>query len=62
VITKLVAQPNGGREVRTVVGAAFGSDKVNEQVALVQAGVVNAVGLGHLANIVLNGGDVTRRP
>jgi len=51
-ITKLVAQPKGSRTARTVVGAAFGSDKVNEQVAPVQAEVVNALGLGHLANIV----------
>jgi NADP-dependent 3-hydroxy acid dehydrogenase YdfG len=51
-IKKLVAQPRGSRVARTVVGAAFGSDKVNERVAPVQADVVNALGLGHLANIV----------
>jgi NADP-dependent 3-hydroxy acid dehydrogenase YdfG len=51
-ITKLVAQPKGSRAARTVVGATFGSDKVNEELAPVQADVVNALGLGHLANIV----------
>jgi NADP-dependent 3-hydroxy acid dehydrogenase YdfG len=51
-ITKLLAQPKGSRAARTVVGATFGSDKVNERVASVQADVVNALGLGHLANIV----------
>jgi hypothetical protein len=34
-----------------VVGAAFGSDIVNEQTAPVQARVVEALGLGHLAKI-----------
>jgi len=32
-----------------VVGAAFGSDTVNEQTAPVQAHVVEALGPGHLA-------------
>src|SRR5215468_6464821 len=32
-IAKLVAQPKGSRPPRTVVGAAFGSDIVNEQTA-----------------------------
>jgi NAD(P)-dependent dehydrogenase (short-subunit alcohol dehydrogenase family) len=50
-ITKLVAQPKGSRPARTVVGAAFGSDTVNEQTAPVQAHVVEALGLGHLAKI-----------
>jgi NAD(P)-dependent dehydrogenase (short-subunit alcohol dehydrogenase family) len=49
---KLVAQPKGSRPARTVVGAAFGSDTVNEQTAAVQAHVVEALGLGHLAKIV----------
>jgi NAD(P)-dependent dehydrogenase (short-subunit alcohol dehydrogenase family) len=50
-IAKLVAQPKGSRPARTVVGAAFGSDIVNEQTAPVQAHVVEALGLGHLAKI-----------
>ena len=50
-IAKLVAQPKGSRSARTVVGAAFGSDIVNERTASVQAHVVEALGLGHLAKI-----------
>ena len=50
-IAKLVAQPKGSRSARTVVGAAFGSDAVNEQTAPVQAQVVEALGLGHLAKV-----------
>jgi len=51
-IAKLVAQPKGSRPARTVVGAAFGSDTVNAQTAPVQAHVVEALGLSHLANVV----------
>ena len=50
-IAKLVAQPKGSRPARTVVGSAFGSDAVNEQTAPVQAHVVEALGLGHLAKV-----------
>jgi NADP-dependent 3-hydroxy acid dehydrogenase YdfG len=50
-IAKLVAQPKGSRSARTVVGSAFGSDAVNEQTAPVQAHVVEALGLGHLAKV-----------
>jgi NAD(P)-dependent dehydrogenase (short-subunit alcohol dehydrogenase family) len=50
-IAKLVAQPKGRRPARTVVGAAFGSDTVNEQTAPIQAHVVEALGLGHLAKV-----------
>ena len=50
-IAKLVAQPKGGRPPRTVVGAAFGSDIVNEQTAPVQAHVVETLGLSHLAKV-----------
>jgi NAD(P)-dependent dehydrogenase (short-subunit alcohol dehydrogenase family) len=49
-IAKLVALPKGSRPARTVVGAPFGSDTVNEQTA-VQARVVEALGLGHLAKV-----------
>jgi NAD(P)-dependent dehydrogenase (short-subunit alcohol dehydrogenase family) len=51
-IAKLVAMPKGSRPARTVVGEAFGSDTVNEQTAPVQAHVVEALGLGHLAKMV----------
>jgi NAD(P)-dependent dehydrogenase (short-subunit alcohol dehydrogenase family) len=50
-IAKLVALPKGSRPARTVVGAPFGSDTVNEQTAPVQAHVVEALGLGHLAKL-----------
>jgi hypothetical protein len=51
-IATLVAQPKGSRPVRTVVGAAFGSDILNQQTAPVQAQVVEALGLRHLANVI----------
>jgi len=50
-VARLVAQPKGSRPVRTVVGAAFGSDTVNEQTASIQAHVIEALGLGHLAKV-----------
>jgi NAD(P)-dependent dehydrogenase (short-subunit alcohol dehydrogenase family) len=50
-IAKLVVLPKGSRPARTVVGAAFGADTVNEQTAPVQAHVVEALGLGHLATV-----------
>jgi NADP-dependent 3-hydroxy acid dehydrogenase YdfG len=50
-IGKLVALPRGRRPARTVVGAAFGSDTVNEQTAPVQAHVLETLGLGHLAKL-----------
>jgi len=50
-VAKLVGQSKGSRAARTVVGAAFGSDKANEDVAPVQAKVVEALGLSHLEKI-----------
>src|SRR5262245_53680131 len=50
-IAALVALPKGNRPARTVVGAAFGSDAVNAQTAPIQAHVVEALGLGHLAEV-----------
>ena len=50
-VAKLVGQAKGSRAVRTVVGAPFGSDKANEDVAPVQAKVVEALGLSHLENV-----------
>jgi NAD(P)-dependent dehydrogenase (short-subunit alcohol dehydrogenase family) len=50
-IAKLVALPKGTRPARTVVGAPFGSDTVNEKTAPVQTHVVEALGLGHLAKL-----------
>jgi NAD(P)-dependent dehydrogenase (short-subunit alcohol dehydrogenase family) len=50
-IAKLVAQPKGSRPARTVVGVAFGADAVNAQTAPIQAQVIDALGLGHLAKV-----------
>jgi NADP-dependent 3-hydroxy acid dehydrogenase YdfG len=50
-IVRLVGQAKGTRAVRTVVGAPFGSDKANEDVAPVQAKVVEALGLSHLEKV-----------
>jgi NAD(P)-dependent dehydrogenase (short-subunit alcohol dehydrogenase family) len=56
-IAKLVAQPKGSRPARTVVGAAFGSDRVNEQIAPIQAQVVDALGLARLGKVESPGGS-----
>src|SRR6267154_5101877 len=50
-IAELVGQSKGSRATRTVVGASFGSDKANEDVAPVQAKVVEYLGLSHLEKI-----------
>jgi NADP-dependent 3-hydroxy acid dehydrogenase YdfG len=50
-IATLVGQTKGSRAARTVVGAPFGSDKANEDVAPVQAKVVEALGLSHLERV-----------
>src|SRR5262245_47736924 len=50
-IVSLVAQSKGSRPARTVVGAPYGSDKANEDVAPVQATVVEALGLSHLERV-----------
>src|SRR6188472_1909973 len=50
-IVKLVGQPKGSRAVRTVVGAPFGSDQANEDVAPVQSKAVEALGLSHLEKV-----------
>jgi len=50
-VARLVGQSKGSRAVRTVVGAPFGSDKANEDVAPVQAKVVEALGLSHLEKV-----------
>jgi NAD(P)-dependent dehydrogenase (short-subunit alcohol dehydrogenase family) len=50
-IVKLVGQDKGSRAARTVVGASFGSDKANEDVAHVQTRVVEALGLSQLERV-----------
>src|SRR6187399_2750754 len=50
-VVELVGQAKGSRAVRTVVGAPYGSDQANEDVASVQAKVVEALGLSHLERV-----------
>jgi NAD(P)-dependent dehydrogenase (short-subunit alcohol dehydrogenase family) len=50
-IAQLVGQPKGTLAPRTVVGASFGTDKANDDVATVQAQVVESLGLSHLENV-----------
>ena len=50
-IANLVAATRGTRPVRTVVGNSFGADTLNDATAPVQAGLVEALGLGHLATV-----------
>ncbi|MBR0870994.1 SDR family oxidoreductase [Bradyrhizobium tropiciagri] len=50
-IVKLVEQAKGRRAARTVVGTAFGADKINADVAPVQQAVVGGLGLGHLEEL-----------
>lgn len=47
-IAELVALPNGQRPARIVVGAPFGADAINAQVAPIQAAIIQGLGLGHL--------------
>ena len=51
-IARLIAQTKGARPARTVVGADFGSATVNQQTEPVQAGVIKALGLDHLATVI----------
>lgn len=44
---KLVGQPRRSRATRTIVGAAFVSDKANEDIAPVHAKAVEALGRSH---------------
>lgn len=50
-IATLIETPKGQRAARTVVGAPYGSDSLNEATEPVQAHVVDALGLGHLASV-----------
>jgi len=50
-IAGLINTPAGERPARTVVGAAYGADTVNDATSPVQGGVVEALGLGHLATL-----------
>ena len=50
-IATLIETPKGQRTARIVVGAPYGSDSLNEATERVQAHVIDALGLGHLANL-----------
>ena len=50
-IAMLIVTPKGSRPARTVVGASFGADTLNEATEPVQASTVEALGLGHLATV-----------
>ena len=50
-VARLVAAPAGTRPARTIVGVPYGADTLNEATAPVQGGVVDALGLGHLASL-----------
>lgn len=52
-IADLIAQAKGSRAARTVVGQSFGTDALNAATSPVQQGVVEALGLGHLATLVV---------
>ena len=47
-ISALIDTPKGERPARTVVGASFGADIVNDAVAPVQSHTIKAIGLDHL--------------
>ncbi|CAG9252067.1 SDR family oxidoreductase [Burkholderia cepacia] len=48
-IVQLVAQANGTRAPRLIVGESFGADALNAQAASIQAQVLEGLGLAHLA-------------
>lgn len=50
-IATLIVTPKGARPARTIVGASYGADTLNDATAPVQAGVVEALGLSHLATV-----------
>ncbi len=50
-IAMLISTPKGKRPARTVVGASYGADAVNDATAPVQASTVEALGLSHLETI-----------
>jgi hypothetical protein len=50
-IAALIDRPKGERPARTVVGEPFGSEAVNTATSPVQRGVIESLGLGHLASL-----------
>jgi len=51
-VSNLIAQPKGQRPIRTVVGAPFGADVVNEHAASVERQLIDGLGLGELAKVI----------
>lgn len=47
-IVRIVAQPNGTRPARLVVGQSFGADAINAQAVSIQAQLIEGLGLGQL--------------
>ena len=52
-IAAQIALPKGSRPARIIVGQPFGADAINDTTAPVQQGVVEALGLGALATLVI---------
>ena len=50
-IARLIVTPKGDRPARTVVGASFGADTLNDATEPVQASTLEALGLAHLAQM-----------
>ncbi|MCH8343969.1 MAG: SDR family oxidoreductase [Planctomycetes bacterium] len=50
-IAKLIVTPKGDRPARTVVGASYGADTLNDATEPVQASVLQALGLSYLATV-----------
>ena len=50
-VARLIATPKGDRPARTVVGASYGADTLNDATEPIQASTVEALGLGHLATV-----------
>lgn len=51
-IADLIDTPKGQRAARTVVGASFGADALNDATAPIQAGTLTALGLDHLDRLL----------
>ena len=47
----LIDTPKGSRPARSIVGASFGADTLNDAIAPVQAGAIKGLGLEHLESI-----------
>ncbi len=52
-ISTLISAPKGLRPARSVVGASFGADILNDAIAPVQASAIKGLGLAHLETITM---------